>query len=209
MMKLHPRMTPFLWASCLPVILCVAGRVVAQEPEVAVIYRTQCATCHESSAKTAPDRAAMRLMSPENILLSLESGRMKDQGSLLTPQQRRSLAEFVAGSPLGQTRQPPQAGLCDSSRTPFAPSSTDWNGWGADLTNSRFQPGKRAGLTAEQVPRLKLKWAFVFPKARMAWGQPSVVGGRIFVPSVNRLVYSLDASSGCQYWAYETEAPAR
>src|SRR5205807_9618186 len=94
-------------------------------------------------------------------------------------------------------------------KAPLSPSSTDWNGWGADLTNSRFQPADHAGLTADQVPQLKLKWAFAFPSAPLSWGQPTVFGGRIFVPSVNRNVYSLDAKSGCQYWSFETEAAAR
>src|SRR5258708_20868841 len=43
----------------------------------------------------------------------------------------------------------------------------------------------------------------------MSWGPPTVVGGRIFVPSANRLVYSLNPASGCQYWTFESEAPAR
>jgi polyvinyl alcohol dehydrogenase (cytochrome) len=148
-------------------------------------------------------------MSPENILLSLESGRMKDQGSLLTPGQRRAIAEYLAGKPFGQDRQTASAGLCANSKAAFAPSAKDWNGWSPDPNNARFQPAERARLSADQVPRLKLKWAFTFPNAPISWAQPTVVGGRIFVPSANRLVYALDANSGCQYWSYETEAPAR
>jgi hypothetical protein len=33
---------------------------------------------------------------------------------------------------------------------------------GADLSNSRFQPAAMAGLTREEVPLLRLKWAFGF-----------------------------------------------
>jgi polyvinyl alcohol dehydrogenase (cytochrome) len=191
-------------------LLCVASRLPAQESQGAQIYRTQCASCHDNSAKTrAPATLALRLMSPEDILLTLESGPMKDQGSLLTAQQRHMVAEFLAGKPFGQEKQSSQPGLCSNRNRPFSPSSADWNGWGADLNNARFQPAERAGLTANQVPRLKLKWAFAFPNAPISWAQPTVVGGRIFVPSANRMVYSLDASSGCQYWTYQTEAPAR
>jgi polyvinyl alcohol dehydrogenase (cytochrome) len=208
-------MTSFSRLNCrlirwLLVFLCASPWVLAQEPEGAVIYKQQCATCHENPGQTrAPAPAALRMMSPENILRALESGRMKDQGSLLTPKQRHVIAEFLAGKSFGQDQQPAQAGLCANAKTAFAPSETDWNGWGADHTNARFQPSERAQLTADQVPRLKLKWAFAFPNAPLSWAQPTVVGGRIFVPSANRQVYSLDANSGCQYWAYETEAPAR
>jgi polyvinyl alcohol dehydrogenase (cytochrome) len=150
----------------------------------------------------------MRLMSPENVLRALETGRMKDQGALVTPAQRRILAEFLTGKSLGQTAQSSNANSCGDSK-PLSPSSTDWNGWSPDSTNARFQSAASAGLTADQVPRLKLKWAFAFPNAPLAWGQPTVFGGRIFVPSVNRNVYSLDAKTGCQYWSFETESPAR
>jgi polyvinyl alcohol dehydrogenase (cytochrome) len=81
-----------------------------------------------------------------------------------------------------------------------------WNGWSPDLANTRFQ---RTGLNADQVPRLKLKWAFGFAGAFSSHGQPTIVGGRIFVTSANRNVYSLDAKTGCLYWSFEAEAPAR
>ena len=40
-----------------------------------------------------------------------------------------------------------------------------------------------AQLPADQVPRLKLKWAFGFPGVNRAFAQPTVVGGRVFVGS--------------------------
>ena len=40
-----------------------------------------------------------------------------------------------------------------------------WNGWGVDLSNRRMQPAAMAGLRADQVPQLKLKWAFGFAGA--------------------------------------------
>ncbi|HWZ46588.1 MAG TPA: PQQ-binding-like beta-propeller repeat protein, partial [Candidatus Saccharimonadales bacterium] len=197
-------------AGWIVVVLWAALWLSAQEPGSAVIYKQQCALCHESSAKTrAPAPAALRLMSPENILRSLETGRMKDQGSLLRPEQRRALSEFLSGKPFGQEQPAAAIGLCKNTEAEFSPSANDWNGWAPDLTNARFQPAERAGLTAEQVPRLKVKWAFAFPNSPFSWGSPTITGGRLFVPSANRLVYALDANSGCQYWSYESDAPAR
>jgi polyvinyl alcohol dehydrogenase (cytochrome) len=40
-----------------------------------------------------------------------------------------------------------------------------------------------AQLAGEDVPRLKLKWAFGFPGAVRAIAQPTVVGGRVFIGS--------------------------
>jgi polyvinyl alcohol dehydrogenase (cytochrome) len=84
-----------------------------------------------------------------------------------------------------------------------------WNGWGADLNNSRFQPAAMAGMTQDQVPRLQLKWAFGFPEASNANAQPTVVGGLVFVGGGDRKVYALNAKSGCTRWVFATEADVR
>ena len=66
-----------------------------------------------------------------------------------------------------------------------------------------------AQLAAEDVPRLKLKWAFGFPGANFAFAQPTVMGGRVFVGSQGGKVYSLDANTGCTYWEFDAGAPVR
>ncbi len=84
-----------------------------------------------------------------------------------------------------------------------------WNGWGAGLTNTRFQPAAAAQLEAGQVPRLKLKWAFGFPGAKAVYGQPSLVAGRVFLGVDTGFVYSIDAATGCVYWSFQATGPVR
>ena len=84
-----------------------------------------------------------------------------------------------------------------------------WNGWGAGLTNARYQAATGARLTAQKVPKLKLKWAFGFPGSKTMNGQPTVVGGRVFLGVDTGSVYSIDAASGCSYWSYKAAAPVR
>ena len=88
-------------------------------------------------------------------------------------------------------------------------SGPAWNGWGADASNSRFQSAQAAGLTAEQVPQLKLKWAFGFPGVKSVLGQPSIVAGRVFLGVDTGMVYSLDAATGCLYWSFQADAGVR
>jgi polyvinyl alcohol dehydrogenase (cytochrome) len=88
-------------------------------------------------------------------------------------------------------------------------SSPSWNGWGVDSSNTRFETEKAAGLTAAQVPKLKVKWAFGFPGVKSVLGQPSVAGGRIFLGVDTGVVYSLDAATGCVYWTYQAAAGVR
>src|SRR5215468_339409 len=84
-----------------------------------------------------------------------------------------------------------------------------WNGWGASLTNARFQDANGAQLTPEQVSRLKLKWAFGFPGAKAVYGQPTVIAGRIFLGVDTGFVYSIDAATGCVYWSYQAAGGVR
>lgn len=109
-----------------------------------------------------------------------------------------------------QTTDAPK-GRCAAGDAAFADplGRPHWNGWGATASQQRFQPHKEAGLTAAAVPNLKLKWAFGFPGAQMAYGQPTVAGGRLFVGSADGTVYALSAKTGCTHWTFKAGAPVR
>ena len=95
--------------------------------------------------------------------------------------------------------------MCDESFRPVSDllAGPNWNGWSPGLTNSRFQAPEVAQLTAEQIPRLKLKWVFGFPGAVAAWSQPVMAGGLVFAGSMNGAVYALSAATGCTHWIYQ------
>src|SRR5690606_30837150 len=99
--------------------------------------------------------------------------------------------------------------LCEIA-APLADTSPHrWNGWGAGVTNTRFQPAAAGGITAADVPRLRLKWAYGLPQEQQARGQPAVIGGRLFVGSQAGAVYALDAQSGCTHWQFFPQAGLR
>src|SRR2546429_345210 len=78
---------------------------------------------------------------------------------------------------------------------------------GVDVSNTRYQD--KPGISAGKVPRLALKWAFGFPNATSAYGQPTVMGGRVYAGSDAGHVYALDASTGCVYWSFAPKAGMR
>ena len=172
------------------------------------LYRTHCAICHEM-ANTAPfmNHFVLKAMAPENILSALTTGSMRSQGANLSQAERAAVAEFLTGKRPGAL-QPAGPNTC-SKQPPRDFNGPRWNGWGVDLDNSRFQPSAAAQITAEQIPKLKLKWAFGFPAASTAYAQPVVVGGRVFVGSAAGLVYALDAATGCTYWSFQADAGVR
>src|SRR5688500_6039764 len=152
--------------------LALPGLAHGQDPDGAAVYERACASCHANPAadSRAPRREMLSQFAPEAILTSLTNGKMFRQGSELTEAERRAVAGFVAGRPVGAAAPPMTTGLCTAAppRLTAAALTSGWNGWSGDPTNARFQPAARAGLTAADVPRLKLKWAFGFPGVNSA-----------------------------------------
>jgi polyvinyl alcohol dehydrogenase (cytochrome) len=194
-------------------ILTLAGNSYAQDG--ASLYRTYCAICHEGAGADpqAPSREVMMRLSAEQILQSLERGSMRQQAAERSRAQRRVLAAYVSGKSLAADSDGsiPKSAYCNAMPAPSANplAGPAWNGWGHSITNTRFQSAKAAGMTADDVPRLKLKWAFGFPGARSAGTQPVVAGGRVYVATAEGEVYVLDAKTGCVHWRSEVEASIR
>ena len=101
------------------------------------------------------------------------------------------------------------ANRCAPDVKPGSPTAPAWPDWGANPANWRFEPAAAAGISAADVPRLKLKWAFGIPNVRMVRSQPALWGGRVYVSGNDGSVYSLDASTGCTFWATTTPKPVR
>ena len=187
----------------------------APAPSGEAVYKQHCAACHEGSIPRMPTREALRGMTPEHVETSLSSFTMRRQGAALSPAERRAVAAFVTGRPAGSYRAPldviPKTAYCSAPVANNAASlaGPSWNGWGINAQNTRFQSAQAAGVSAADVPKLKLKWAFGLPGVSASGSQISVVGNRVFVGSRNGVVYALDAKTGCLVWAVEADAAVR
>jgi polyvinyl alcohol dehydrogenase (cytochrome) len=185
----------------------------AQGPGM-TLFQERCATCHvvTPSDSRAPSLDALRSLSPEAILVALTTGPMAPNAMDLSESQRRAIAEYVGGRAIGSAETSSASAmknLCRPVSMGDITKMSRWNGWGADVENSRFQGRKLAGLKKDDVPKLKLKWAFAFPNAVAAYAQPAIAGGRLFVGSENSFVYAVDAESACVYWSFRAGAAVR
>jgi polyvinyl alcohol dehydrogenase (cytochrome) len=196
-------------------VLLVAASASAQAPSGEAVYKQHCAACHEGSIPRMPTREALRGLTPEHVDTALSSFSMRRQAAALSPAERRAVAAFVTGRPAGSYRAPleviPKTAYCSTAGSSNAAALTgpSWNGWGINAQNTRFQSAQAAGISAADVPRLKLKWAFGLPGVSASGSQVSVVGNRVFVGSRNGVVYALDAKTGCLAWAVEADAAVR
>ena len=205
-MKLSAVLSGILILSC-----CLPA---AAQQEGAALYAQHCAQCHDATNALirAPSRSAIQAMSFEHVLGTLTAGSMASIVRDRTRDERRAIASFVTDNTAQNVAPAATAdagGHCAQNPAQF-PQPLDgprWNGWGADLNNSRFQPADMAGLTPDQVPHLKLKWAFGFYGVSRVNAQPTVIGGMLFVGG--DVVHALDAKSGCTFWMFKTEAAVR
>jgi polyvinyl alcohol dehydrogenase (cytochrome) len=203
-----------------PVLFRFSGRIAAnpneagmyqQSPatshEGAALYKQRCAVCHDNPQDRIPPLFLIRRRSAEDVIQTLTIGSMKQQAAGLSADQIRAIAIHLTGKLPG----PPietnlAANLCKGAPGPINLYGPQWNGWGRDLDNSRYQP--KPGVKAEDVPRLKVKWAFAHP-GPMATGQPTIIGDRLFITIEAGIIYCLNAQTGCTYWTMNPGAAVR
>ncbi len=182
------------------------------ESDGAALYQAHCAHCHDGQVKRAPHRDVMSRLPASTVLNSLERGRMKFVGMMRTGQERQAISEWITGEELPPPTDTDEtvAGFCADAPGTFAieDGAPQWNGWGVDPFNTRFQSSQAAGISAAQVPELKVNWVFGLPMDFRV-SQPTVVGGRVFIGSLQGRIYSLDAKTGCLYWSVKTDSGVR
>src|SRR6266480_4913788 len=79
---------------------CIALAAQARDAQDgAALYQKNCAGCHDSGASRVPSRQALKRLSPERILLALESGTMMMMGARRTaPELHANAASLAAKS---------------------------------------------------------------------------------------------------------------
>jgi polyvinyl alcohol dehydrogenase (cytochrome) len=187
-------------------LLLAVGMSVACAQDGATIYKERCAQCHDAPTGRTPPFSALRDMAPAKLVQSIETGVMKAQAEGLSSAARYALVGYIA-YPAAKVTPPSSSAFCEAgsrieknfSKGPL------WPRWGVDFENTRFQSAAAAGITAGDIPKLKLKWAFGLGQTNAARAQPSVAGGRLFIGSESGTVYSLDLRTACIAWAFQAD----
>ncbi|MGH9799140.1 MAG: c-type cytochrome, partial [Blastocatellia bacterium] len=176
-------------------------------PDGAKLYAERCAVCHDNAQDRIPPKNIIARRAPDEVMTALTTGSMKTQASGLKPLEIRAIAVYLTGKePTGVIDPSQLANRCQATAAPINLKAANWNGWGLDSDNTRFQP--KPGLKAEDVPKLKVKWAFAHP-GTMATGQPTLIGDRLFLTTEVGIIYSLNAQTGCTYWTMNAGAAVR
>lgn len=169
------------------------------------VFNARCKNCHDPAIERAPGRTELAIRPRTDIVRALTSGMMVPMAQGLSPVEIQSVAAFLSPLPAATDESPrrraaiPALGVdrvC-AIHPPIQASSGDWPSFGISPASDRFQ--SQPGLTATDIPKLKVKWAFTMPGG----GQPTVVGDWLFVTNRGGKFYALDAKTGCVHWAVD------
>ena len=187
-------------------MLVLLTAITALAQDGATLFKANCSSCHDAGIARVPQTAALKAMFRSTIRQTLESGPMKMQGAALSSDQRDAVINYL-GLPDNTAAVIPPTAFCKVRKPLGKSNQAEWQGWGADASNTRFASTATAGLNAADVPRLKLKWAFGLGKGGTVRSQAVAGGGSLFVADLTGQIYSLDASTGCIEWTFDAGKP--
>ena len=172
------------------------------------VYAKRCAACHDRGGERIPLRDALKNLTSARILRVLDFGVMINIAYPMTRPEREAVAKYL-GKP-GADPGPPATAFCKDRGFKLTDASKfQWNGWSPTADNARYAPPEISGLSLNQVGQLKLKWAFAFDGDIIAFAQPTVIDGHVFVGSAGGVIHALRADSGCLEWVYQANGPVR
>ncbi|MEL6252261.1 MAG: PQQ-binding-like beta-propeller repeat protein [Bacteroidota bacterium] len=175
------------------------------------LFTTRCAICHGGALAEAPSISALKLLPEETIVATLKTGVMKNQAITLTDEQHRALAAYISDIDSDAVEEiDPEVGRCEAGN--FSADQSAFprvDGWGMGLNNQRYYDKEDLQLSAENVSKLKLDWAFAFPNSSRARVQPTIAGNTLFTASQTGTIYALDRRTGCTQWTYQARAEVR
>ncbi|RYY22088.1 MAG: dehydrogenase [Chitinophagaceae bacterium] len=172
------------------------------------VFSRHCLSCHKESVESlAPGLGVLATMTPRAIYASLNMGKMRQQGAVLSDEERVKVSEWITRSKLKTTE------MSKDAYTSFAAGNltgkSDHSGWGNNPEGTGFRTKVQAGISPENVKTLKLKWAFAFPEGTITRSKPAVAGDWLIVGSQYGQVYAINRITGKIGWEYTAAAAIR
>ena len=172
------------------------------------VYTKRCSGCHDQTNPRIPPRDSLKKIPASRILKILDFGVMMQVAYQMTREDREAVAKFL-GTEDAESTLPREAFCKDRTVSINDKSKFIWNGWSPKADNARFQTADVAGLSVDQVKKLKLKWAFGYDGDVNAFALPAFYDGQIFVGSARGTVHALRAENGCVQWTFDANGPVR
>ena len=197
----------FLFAATLAAIIsCNQSNPSLGSEATQSLFGQRCATCHlDNGQSLAPDLIHLGSMSPRSIVAALETGKMKVHGDSLSRAEKIAIAELLTQREYSEERK----ALVYCEEKDWVDMTVKYAGWSGNPEGTGFISEEVAGLVKDQIPNLKLKWAFGFDGGTVTRTKVSVIGDYILFGSQFGEVYCLNMEQGCVRWMFEADAAVR
>src|SRR5947209_257091 len=194
-------------AAALLLPMTVAHGALAQSAGEGV-FNTRCKMCHDPAIERAPTKSTLATYPAATIVDALTNGVMKPMAAGLSDADKQAVAAYLTGAAPAEAPAAPVAPARPQGRPtpaavgvdvkcqvnpPIKATGSDWTSVGLDRSH-RYQANP--GLTAAEVPKLKVKWSFAMSGGSM----PTVIGDWLFITNRSGKFYALDANTGCVRW---------
>ena len=178
------------------------GAGAAAPDDMATLFRTACATCHEVPETKAPPTATLRQLPAARILMAMELGKMQPQAAGLAPQQRVDLSRWLAAEEDAKR----DAWIAERACARETPVPVTGRGnWGLGRDNRREAVDVAIGRG--NLDDLELQWSVALPAVTTMRSQTVVAGDTVFLGIKGAHLLALDRRSGCVRWSLATDAP--
>ncbi len=198
-----------LIATAIMTAAAVAVTPILNAQDTDALYQQYCAACHDNPVDRAPSREALGNYSANAVFHALDAGIMQTQAANLDEDQRILLAEFLTGGSYNRDLQEQWADCTAPVGSLDLAASSNWNGWGNDLSGARYQPSQGTNINADNIGELELAWAAGVEGSSTARGNVAVVDGVMFFGTPSGQINALDIDTGCQYWSYTAISEVR
>ena len=85
-------------------VIFYPGSLRAQEVKTGeVLFKENCASCHDGSVPKAPHVISFNFSSPQSLLTSMTDGVMKQQSAHLLLEEKTRIANYLSGTEKGET----------------------------------------------------------------------------------------------------------
>jgi len=133
---------------------------------------------------------------------------MRQQAVNLSETERKAVVQWLTNTQLTETNFP------ENAYTTFSISGkesaiSDHSGWGNNLEGTGYRSALQAGITANNVSSLSLKWAFAFPEGTVTRTKPAVAGNWLIVGGQYGEVIAVHKKTGKIGWIFTASAAIR
>ena len=199
-----------IWMAALAAAVVAAPLAAHAQGTGEATFNARCKGCHDPAIDRAPGKATLATYPAAQIVDALTNGVMKPMAAGLSDEDKAAVAAYLTGqaasapgpaasrnpaAPAARPQPPANVGVdvkCQAN-PPITATPGDWASVGLK-EGHRYQANP--GLTAADVPKLKVKWSFAMSGGSM----PTVIGDWLFINNRSGKFYALDANTGCVRW---------